>query len=398
MGTLETFIRNLQAQRDMIQSTLADRVKYVQENRATMAHWQGLMRNMDSMAASVAKLEASHMAAAGHYEREYFKLREVIDVPALRDVMHGIDASAASVYKRAVSDYAAVINHYAREHRELREMTRGRALAYPDWADKVAAMSSLSKATLSTLWTMDFDRVGSLVAATDRQGRALARSTGQLLSNHAKLVKSISQQRRAAKVDPLAVLALPAQGVFVHTSAVHSITPHEPLEEEDAETANSARCEIAIETEEFLERTLPKLKPAFLHQYWGVKARSGYCGPDGWTQGSASMRKLLKGVLHFVAPDEVVLRWATTKNKELDKNGRPTRATKVEWVCRRIRNKVYRDHVRAELHGGLTLIALVDTALHVDEFPEFANDYDRFVLQAEMCLRRLIELRKLSCE
>ena len=100
-----------------------------------------------------------------------------------------------------------------------------------------------------------------------------------------------------------------------------------------------------------------------------VKARADDRGPDGWTQGSASMRKLLKGVLHSVAPNEVVLRWATKNNKELDKNKRPTRATKIEWLCRSISQGTYRAYVRNEIDSALALIDLMDTAQHVDEFP-----------------------------
>ena len=44
------------------------------------------------------------------------------------------------------------------------------------------------------------------------------------------------------------------------------------------------------------------------------------------------MRKLLKGVLHSVAPDDVVLPWAMKHKKELDRVGRPTRATKIDWL------------------------------------------------------------------
>ena len=108
------------------------------------------------------------------------------------------------------------------------------------------------------------------------------------------------------------------------------------LDDKDEEISVPLRHAIISETDDFLERTLPQLKPAFLEQYRGVKARADDRGPDGWTQGSASMRKLLKGVLHSVAPNEVVLRWATKNNKELDKNKRPTRATKIEWLCRSI--------------------------------------------------------------
>ena len=54
------------------------------------------------------------------------------------------------------------------------------------------------------------------------------------------------------------------------------------------------------------------------------------------------MRKLLKGVLHTATPNESVLLWATKNNKPLDKHGRPTRGTKIEWLCQFIPNDAYR--------------------------------------------------------
>ena len=145
----------------------------------------------------------------------------------------------------------------------------------------------------------------------------------------------------------------------------------------------------------FLEQTLPELKPAFLEQYRGAKARGDGREPDGWAQGGASMRKLLKGVLHSVAPNEAVLPWATKNNKDLDRHGLPTRATKIEWLCHFSENDAYRAYVRSELKSALAIIDLVDTAQHVDEFPEFADQYDSIMLRVAFVVRHMLALWKL---
>ena len=177
---------------------------------------------------------------------------------------------------------------------------------------------------------------------------------------------------------------------------MRSITPHEPLEDENDEGAAPLRITVVTETELYLEEALPALKPAFLTQYRGVKARTADRGPDGWTQGSASMRKLLKGVLHTTAPNELVLPWAVRNNKSLDDHGRPTRATKVEWLCQFTSNEAYRKYVQTELTSALALIGLIDTAQHVDEFPEFENQYDWIMLRAEVALRHMLALWKVT--
>ena len=107
------------------------------------------------------------------------------------------------------------------------------------------------------------------------------------------------------------------------------------------------------------------------------------------------MRKLLKGVLHTAAPNERVLPWATKNDRALDRNGRPTRATKVDWLCQFIPDDAYRAFVRTELASALALIELLDSAQHVDEFPAFEEHYESIILRAEVVLRHVLELWKL---
>ena len=206
------------------------------------------------------------------------------------------DSTAAAFAKLTIPDFTTVIDPYVRGQQQMRETIEHLALRHKTWTDHVATMSSFIDATRFTLPTIDFDRVGSLIAAADLQRDAVVRLTDRLLFHHDGLIKSLNQPGSLLASVPLVVSDLPTMNVFVHTSAVRSITPHESLEDEDEERIIPLRRTIVTETDMFLEQTLPKLKLVFLEQYQGVKARTDGRGPDGWTQGSASMRKLLKGV------------------------------------------------------------------------------------------------------
>ena len=315
-----------------------------------------------------------------------------VAITRMHDLVRRMDAAVASL---VTPDIVKTLDRYAREQRQVHETIERLALPHQIWTREAAAISSLIKATQFTLPTIDFGRVGDLIGAANLQRHAVARLTDRLLFSHADFIESIGQPDGPPASVPAAVSDLPSQDVFVHTSAVRSITPHEPLDDKDEEISVPLRHAIISETDDFLERTLPQLKPAFLEQYRGVKARADDRGPDGWTQGSASMRKLLKGVLHSVAPNEVVLRWATKNNKELDKNKRPTRATKIEWLCRSISQGTYRAYVRNEIDSALALIDLMDTAQHVDEFPEFSEQYDLILARAAFCIRHMLAVWKL---
>ena len=312
---------------------------------------------------------------------------------AMQDLVRRMDAAVASF---STPNVVEAMDHYARGQRQMREAIERLALPHQASIREATAMSSLIKATQFALPTIDFERIGGLIGAANLQRDAVARLTDKLLFSHADLIESISKQDSPPASIPVTVFDLPTRDVFVHTSAVRSITPHKPLEHKDEETSVPLRHGIITETDDFLERTLPQLKPAFLEQYRGVKVRADDRGPDGWTQGSSSMRKLLKGVLHSVAPNEVVLPWATKNNKELDRNNHPTRATKIEWLCRSIRQGAYRAYVRNEIDAALALIKLVDTAQHVDEFPEFADQYDLILARAAFCVRHMLVLWKLQ--
>ena len=342
---MDEFIRRMREQQEIVTRAMEGPAKYIRENQAAITRMQDLVRRMDVAAASL-----------------------------------------------VTPGFVNTLDRYAREQRQMHETTEHLALSHQAWMREVAEMSTLIKATQSTLPTIDFRRVGDLIGAANLQRDAVARLTDRLLFSHADLIESISQPAGPPASVPAAVSDLPSQDVFIHTSAVRSITPHEPLDDKDEEIAFPLRHAIITDTDDFLERTLPQLKPAFLEQYRGVKARADDRGPDGWTQGSASMRKLLKGVLHSVAPNDVVLPWAKENNKDLDKDKRPTRATKIEWLCRSIPQGTYRAYVRIEIASALALIDLVDNAQHVDEFPEFAEQYNLIVARVAFCVRHMLEV------
>ena len=373
---MDEFIRRMIEQQEMMQRLMEGPAKYFRENEATITRMQDLAHSMDTgiLERAVATANASNLA---------------LRLPAL------VDSTAAAFAKLTTPDFTTAMDRYVLGQQQMYETIERLALRHKTWTDHVAAMSSFIEATRFILPTIDFDRVGGLIAATELQRDAVARLTDRLLFYHADLIESLSQPGILLASVPLGISDLPTMDVFVHTSAVRSITPHEPLEDKDGEHTVPLRCTIVTETDMFLEQTLPELKSSFLEQYRGVKARADGRGPDGWTQGSASMRKLLKGVLHSAAPNEAVLPWATKNSKELDRHGRPTRATKIEWLCHFSENDAYRAYVQTELESALALIKLVDKAQHVDEFPEFEDQYDWIMLRAKFAVRLILALWKI---
>ena len=146
------------------------------------------------------------------------------------------------------------------------------------------------------------------------------------------------------------------------------------------------------EIDAFLVRTLGEIKPAFAVQFRGSLLRSDERGPDWWTQAAASLRKLFLGVLHTAAPDDFVLPWVTNRKQQVDRRGHPTRRTKIDWLCQSIPNEAYRKFVQTELDSALPLIDLLNSANHVDEFPEFEKSFSWTYLRMKVAICHIVTI------
>ena len=292
-------------------------------------------------------------------------------------------------------DVTAAMERAAAAHQAITVTLERAAAAQEAMGPRLAAMALQIDATMKALPTIDFARLGSAIAVAEPQRVRLGLMTEQLVVRHTQFVEALAVPSSVLQTLPERLQQLPTQDLFVHTETIRSVTPHKPSEPKVEETGVAIRIEIATTTSVFLESTLPALYAPFLDQYRGARARGTDRGPDAWTQGGASLRKLLKGVLHRAAPNDVVLPWAQTKKMKLDRVGRPTRATKVAWLCEPVANDDYRAFVRSELDAALAIIDLLDASQHLDQFPEFQEKYGWILLRVEMAVRQILELWKL---
>jgi hypothetical protein len=257
---------------------------------------------------------------------------------------------------------------------------------------QIESASTFALAANKALETMDLDGLGSAISSATREQERVWRTTVALSDHHASFVSSLSLATDLATGFPPFVSKMPSLDLFVHTEAVRAVTPHESYQEDEEAHSLDLRVRVADETDTFLEVTLVRLKPAFLGQFHGFLDRAAERGPDWWGQAAASARKLLLGVLHTSAPDAVVLPWITDPKKQLDRNGHPTRAAKVAWLCQFIPNESYRRYVRTEIESALALIDLLDSAVHVDDFPELEEAFSWTTLRLKVAIRHILTI------
>ena len=149
------------------------------------------------------------------------------------------------------------------------------------------------------------------------------------------------------------------------------------------------RPSIDSRRSESLELELAAIEPAFADQFRGARLRSKERGPDWLTQAATSYRKLFLGLLHTAAPDELVLPWVHSPRDQLDCRGHPTRPTKIDWLCRSIRDKRYRRFVRIELSFALEVLDLLNQAVHATEFPELEESFTSVDARMEFAIRHI---------
>lgn len=347
--------------RDEMMRRLAEGpARYVRENQTAIEQAQELAR----------RFEASYAPAAPHMA-EFARRTEAL------------------VAKLAQPEFVSAMDRFAKQHQEM-QLAIDRALPRERLTEFVQSISASMEATRLAATSIDWERFGGLLSAAEKQRELLLRITERLSFRHVNLMASLDATDGRLASAPEFVSELPTVGVFVHTSAVRSITPHQVLPGTKEEDAQKLRVDVSTETVIVLETTLPEMKPAYLIQYRGAKARIIERGPDWWGQGGSSLRKLLNGVLHTAAPDELVLLWAKKHNKQRDKAGHPTRATKVEWLCQFIDNDAYRAYLQTELNSALALIELLNTSQHADDFPDFEHQYEWIFLRVEVAVRHLL--------
>jgi hypothetical protein len=372
---MDDFLRDLQKQQEMIRRLTEGPLRYLRENQTAIERARALMDTKpfnamrDTLAALDLKASMPELVSAAKFTNNAFSAF------ALRD----------SVLE---------MQRYADTHRETYEVMERAALPYKQIGEQIRAMSRYLDSSHASMAAIDHGRFGELISASEGQRDLVHRLTVNLGRQHANLIASLDvSEGRLASVPPF-VSELPTLDLFVHSRAVRSITPHRSADARSEKEASALRVEVVDETVAFLEMTLPELKPAFLSQYRGAKLRSKDRGPDWWTQGGASMRKLLKGVLHNVAPNELVLPWALTNGKPLDSNRKPTRATKVDWLCGFVPNAEYRSIVKTQMMAALSMIGLLDTSQHEDDSPEFEQQYDEIILRSEIAVRHILTIWK----
>jgi hypothetical protein len=249
--------------------------------------------------------------------------------------------------------------------------------------DTLADIDRFAAATRAELHMLDGFVLGNSLpgiptARIERPVRRLTRS-------YDRLVTSIADNPVRPALVPL-VLGLPTRSVSAHIRAVSAITRREGEEPVIELWAEAEEQALAV-----IHDVLPRIKPALLVSWRGVREALRRRQADWLRQASASLRYLLTDTLDLMAPKATVLA-AGVDPKLLMQDGSPSRRAQVRWLCRGIESETYGNMVSADLESALTIVTMVNEAVHDEGYAELEEAFARVTVRADIALQHLLEI------
>ena len=216
---------------------------------------------------------------------------------------------------------------------------------------------------------IDFDAMRRAMALPEPAFLKFQDVIGNVTATYENLAASI---RVFPDVTYLPTFALPGatREVLVTGYALETIcVPEEPEEERDTSTVQLI-AEVEQETSICIG-LLQTVDPALARPYIGAHDALRGRNADRTRHILSSLRELWNHLLYRLAPDEHVISWVPTGDKELLHNGRPTRRARILYVCRNLNHEPLSDFVVQDTRA---LVKMVEFFNRVHELESGLTD------------------------
>ena len=256
-------------------------------------------------------------------------------------------------------------------------------LALKSHSSSIAEVALLAQERLNRVpWTLDGTKV--FLAGYLPEARA---SFTTLAERYRDLISSFLQQEDFMTSFPPIVSGGPPVEIYTNVRALDALSGQRH-QEEDSGFELEVSGNIDDEIEASLEALLSEMKPGVSVMLRGARDALGSGNPDRGRHVTVSLRELFSHVLHTIAPDKEVKEWVTDPNHL--KDGRPTRAARVLYVCRGINHGPFTQFVASDVKASIDLIDLFQRGTH--EVASVYSDYQlrTLVIRTESALRFLL--------
>lgn len=269
----------------------------------------------------------------------------------------------------------------------LAELTGYQALS------TLAIQSSIAKATEysifaeKSLCTITSHNLGSRLGLTGEPKEYLASTFLGFSDGYSTLLKSFGDNPNSyARINPSISKIVPSE-YFSGANLLEIISVEEDITTEE----ELLKKEIQYDNEVSLSTYLQMLDARFYKMWRGAIKAYNSNNPDRIRHFSISIRELFTHILHKLAPDGVLKKWSNNQEYYDDK-GKPTRKSRLLFICRNIDNDPFSKFVKRDVDSTIAFIDIFQKGTH-DIDPIFSHSQLVAIRnKAESTLKFLLEL------
>ena len=220
-------------------------------------------------------------------------------------------------------------------------------LSFESITDRLAVSERLFKG-------VDFNAIRLSIALPEPEILRVQDSINNMMAIYGKMAESIRTYPDITRL-PRFVLPGATREVFVTGYAVNALGVSDEADAEQDLSEIQLVAEIEEETSICIA-LLEAVDPDLARPYAGARDALRGTNPDRARHFLSSLRELWNHLLRQIAPDKQVLEWIPKDDKELLYKGKPTRKTRILYLCRDLNHDPLTDFIAHDTRAFVTLV------------------------------------------
>nr|WP_314897901.1 hypothetical protein [uncultured Flavobacterium sp.] len=244
----------------------------------------------------------------------------------------------------------------------------------------------LSEYAEKSIFTINSKNIGSKIFLNEVSKKKLNSSFNLLSDSYSELTKgSLRNPLSFSQLNSTISQNVPI-GFFSTANLLESISVEEKITIEE----EILKEEIIFENEISLSEYLPKVNIDLYNIWIGAIESYHSKNRDKIRHFSTSIRELYTHVFQLLAPDAEIIAWSKDPNNFYE--GRPTRKSRLLYICRNINDSSFVDFIKKDIAATLAFIDIFQNGTHKIN-PQFSDaQLLAFKSKAEATLKFLLEI------
>lgn len=233
-----------------------------------------------------------------------------------------------------------------------------------NYLSSIVINSSIAKATELSVFAekslshFDYKSIGSLIGISEESRANLNASFTIFSIGYSGLLNTFNINPKSYfDLNSSFVKSVPIE-YFTGANLLEIISREEEVSVEEEILKN----EIQYENEVFLSKFLPKIDSGLYDMWKGAIEAYHSDNSDKVRHFATSIREIFTHLMGKMAPDEEIKQWSQSEQDFHD--GRPTRKSRLNFMCRNISNDSFKDFVNKDVAATLAFINLFQKGTH----------------------------------